>query len=212
MDFHMRNTTFISSMAGIAAAVAVAGSASAAVAFDSFTVLQTNTDVAVAWASPAASQPIFGASGTRLAFAYDNGPGTPSVSVGATTATFSTSSQGGAGLFYSGSAQDLTGYTFSFNLNMTGAQSAFEVDFGIADGTYAQYFANYTTAGTYTIDLSTVPFNGAFDFTAITDITISLSSGAAGSVTVSNFTYTPAPGALALLGVAGLAGGRRRRA
>ena len=51
----------------------------------------------------------------------------------------------------------------------------------------------------------------AINLTAITSIVIKIYTGAAGSATVSNFTYAPAPGAIALLGVAGLAGLRRRR-
>ena len=201
----MRNTTFISSMV---LSVACVSAANAAVAFDTFTVAQTDTDPAAAWATPALSQPIFGASGTRLAIAQ--GPPGSTTSVSGGTATFTTTRNGWLALSYSGSAQNLTGYTFSFDLNMTGAGSAFEMVF--VGGAYAQYFVNYTTAGTYTIDLSTVPFNGAFDFTAITDITIGMLAQTEGSATVSNFTYTvPAPGAIALLGAAGLVGGRRRR-
>jgi len=217
----MRNKTFISSMVAVVAALA--GSASAAMTFDSFTVSQSQSadgiSSGVNWASPTSSQPIFGASGTRVAFAYNNNGGPGSASVSGGTATFTTAI-GGAGLFYSGNAQDLTGYTFSFDLSMTGevGNTFFEVDFGIANGTYAAFVLDYTTAGTYTVDLSTVPSNseflGVFDFTAITDITISMTaqSYSGGSATVSNFTYTPAPGALALLGAAGLVGARRRRA
>ena len=210
----MRNTTFISSMVGIAAAAAVAGSASAAVAFDSFTVPQTNTDGAVAWASPAASQPIFGASGTRGAFAYDNGSGTSTSSVGGGTATFTNTGSGGqiAGLSYSGVAQDLTGYTFSFYLNSnvaTDGQLGFFFELESAGGGYSPNVLNYTVAGTYTVDLSTVK---GVDLTAITTISIGIYTAEPGSATVSNFTYTPAPGAVALLGAAGLVGARRRRA
>jgi len=216
----MRFNSLVPSMVAVVAALA--GSASAAMTFDSFTVPQSQSadglSSGVNWASPSSSQPIFGDSGTRAAFAYNNfgGPGSASVSAG--TASFTTAN-GGAGLFYSGNAQDLTGYTFSFDLSMTGdlTSTFFELDFGIANGTYAAYVLNYTTAGTYTVDLSTVPSNseflGAFDFTAITDITISMqANNLLSSATVSNFTYTPAPGALALLGAAGLAGARRRRA
>ena len=210
----MRNTTFISSMVGIAAAAAVAGSASAAVAFDSFTVPQTNTDGAVAWASPAASQPIFGASGTRGAFAYDNGSGTSTSSVGGGTATFTNTGSGGqiAGLSYSGVAQDLTGYTFSFYLNSnvaTDGQLGFFFELESAGGGYSPNVLNYTVAGMYTVDLSTVK---GVDLTAITTISIGIYTAEPGSATVSNFTYTPAPGAVALLGAAGLVGARRRRA
>ena len=202
----MRNN--ISSMVGIAAAVA--GSASAAVSFDSFTVGQTTPSSAVAWASPSSSQPIFGASGMRSAFADSNNYSPASTSVAAGTATFTTAN-GNAGLSYSGNAQDLTGYTFSFDLNMTGAEgnTFFVFQFESANFNSDLIYVNYGTPGSYTVDLS----RRAFNYTAITSITIGLSTSD-GSATMSNFTYTPAPapGALALLGVAGLVGARRRRA
>ena len=214
----MRNKTLISSM--VAAAVAVAGSASAGIAgmtFDSFTVAQSESNTpsllpGINWASPASSQPIFGASGTRAAFAYDNGSGTSTSSVGGGTATFTTTGSGGqiAGLYYSGDVQDLTGYTFSFYLNSnvaTDGQLGFFFDLESAGGAYSPNVLNYTVAGMYTVDLSTVK---GVDLTAITTISIGIYTAEPGSATVSNFTYTPAPGALALLGVAGLAARRRR--
>jgi len=217
----MRNKTLISSM--VAAAVAVAGSANAAVAFDSFTVTQSESNLpgpipGINWASPASSQPIFGASGTRAAFAYNyDGAGSTTSSVSGGTATFTTTTSGGAaaGLYYSGDAQDLTGYTFSFFLNSnvgTDGQLGFVWAMESAGGGYLPYTVNYTGVGTYTIDLSTLAALDptAIDLTAITSITISIFTDSAGAATVSNFTYTPAPGALALLGVAGLAGRRRR--
>ena len=215
----MRNKTLISSMV----AVAVAGSASAGIAgmtFDSFTAVQSETNTpsdginAINWATPASSQPIFGESGTRIAYAYNNGSGTSTSSVGGGTATFTTTGSGGqiAGLYYSGDSQDLTGYTFSFYLNSnvaTDGQYGFFFDLESAGGGYSPNVLNYTVAGVYTVDLSTL--NGV-DLTAITTIAIGIYTSTPGSATVSNFTYTPAPGALALLGVAGLAGARRRRA
>ena len=217
----MRNKTFISSMV---LSVACVSAANAAVAFDSFTVPQSESNSSVLgaginWASPASSQPIFGASGTRAAYAYGNGEigTTTSSSVSGGTATFTTTAVGGAyaGLNYAGNAQDLTGYTFSFDLNMTGAESFFEVDVVSASGAYAAFIINYAGAGTYTVDLSSVPtfvIGYLTDFTAITDISFGLGAGSAGSATMSNFVYTPAPGAVALLGAAGLVGARRRRA
>ena len=208
----------------VAAAVAVAGSASAGIAgmtFDSFTVAQSETNndpplSGISWASPASSQPIFGASGTRAAFAFNySGLGSTTTSVSGGTATFTTTTNGGAGagLVYSGgSAQDLTGYTFSFYLTSTvptGDGSGFFFDLESVGGGYSSNVVNYTAAGTYTVDLSTVK---GVDLTAITSISIGIYTAEPGSATVSNFTYTPAPGALALLGVAGLAGARRRRA
>ncbi|NBQ15588.1 MAG: hypothetical protein EBU31_13525 [Proteobacteria bacterium] len=217
----MRFNSLVPSMVALVAALA--GSSSAAMTFDSFTVAQSETNLpgplpGINWASPASSQAIFGASGTRAAFAYNYGnDGTTTSSVSGGTATFTTTTSGGAGagLYYSGDAQDLTGYTFSFYLNSTVAtdgQYGFVWELESAGGGYIPYTVNYTGAGTYTVDLSTVAALDptAIDLTAITSIAISIYTDSAGSATVSNFTYIPAPGALALLGVAGLAARRRR--
>ena len=213
----MRFNSLVLSM--VAVAGALAGSASAAMTFDSFTVAQSESNLSgpipgINWASPASSQPIFGASGTRGAFAYDNGSGTSTSSVGGGTATFTTTGSGGqiAGLYYSGDVQDLTGYTFSFYLNSnvaTDGQLGFFFDLESAGGGYSPNVLNYTVAGMYTVDLSTVK---GVDLTAITSISIGIYTTEPGSATVSNFTYAPAPGAIALLGAAGLFGARRRRA
>ena len=203
--------------------VACVSAANAAVTFDSFTAPQNESNTstspstnAINWASPASSQPIFGASGTRTAFAYNNLSGTSTSSVGDGTATFTNPGSGGqfAGLYYSGNAQDLTGYTFSFYLNSNVAtdvdgQLGFFFDLESAGGGYFPGLLSYTVAGMYTVDLSTVI---GVDLTAITSISIGIATNAPGSATVSNFTYVPAPGAIALLGAAGLIGGRRRRA
>jgi MYXO-CTERM domain-containing protein len=220
----MRNNLLVG-LSSALAAVAVAGSASAAMTFDSFTVAQSESNLpgplpGINWASPASSQPIFGASGTRAAFAYNYGNGgttTSSVSGGTATFTTTTSGGAGAGLYYSGDAQDLTGYTFSFYLDSTvptDGQIGFVWEMESAGGGYIPYTVNYTGVGTYTIDLSTLAALDptAIDLTAITSIAISIYTDRPGSATVSDFTYTavPAPGAVALLGVAGLAARRRR--
>ena len=212
----MRIKSLVTSMV---LSVACVSAANAAITFDSFTVPQSESNSSVLgaginWASPASSQPIFGASGTRAAFAYNNGSGTSTTSVGGGTATFTNTGSGGqiAGLYYSGSAQDLTGYTFSFYLNSnvaTDGQLGFFFELESAGGGYSPNVLNYTVAGMYTVDLSTVQ---GVDLTAITSISIGIYTAEPGSATVSNFTYVPAPGAIALLGAAGLIGGRRRRA
>ena len=200
--------------------VACVSAANAAVTFDSFTVPQSESNgwglgAGINWASPASSQPIFGASGTRAGYAYNNGSGTSTSSVGGGTATFTNTDSGGqfAGLVYSGSAQDLTGYTFSLYLNSnvaTDGGTGFAWLFESAGGS-VQSVVNYTGVGTYTIDLNTL---SGIDVTTITSISIGIYSAEPGSATVSNFTYAPAPapGAVALLGAAGLIGARRRRA
>ena len=71
------------------------------------------------------------------------------------------------------------------------------------------------------VDVAAANF-GAQDWSAIYQIEMvftntnlasnSLQAAPTGTVTVSNFGYVPAPGAVALLGAAGLVGARRRRA
>ena len=216
----MRTQTFIVSMAS---ALVFAGAAQATptpfnyYTFDSLTVAQTDASSAAAWASPALSQPIFGASGTRQLFAYDNGGSGSAASVSGGTATLSASGQGAAGLQYGGNTQDLTSYIFSFDLSLTGVQADAKVamEFYSTGGTYALYLVNYTVAGSYTVNMSTgfVEPVGSVDFTAITGFSLYLENGNsyANSLTVSNFGYVPAPGAAALIGLAGLVAGRRRR-
>ena len=221
MEFQVRNKTFISSMVGISAAVALAGSANAALAFDTFTVGQSSTNVSQeAWENPSSAQPIFGTSGTRLAYVP---AGTGSVSVGGGVATLAVANQSVAALFYSNDdLHDLTGYIFSFDLSMANQVGAwaFEMWFETG-GNYDAYQIAYTGAGTYTVDLSTAPttsYSGdgsAFDITETQNIYLHFESQSNGSgvATVSNFNYAvPAPGAVALLGAAGLIGARRRRA
>ncbi len=215
----MRNTTFISSMV---LSVACVSAANAAVAFDSFTVSQSESNLpdpvaGINWASPASSQPIFGASGTRAAYAFNYGGSgtttTSSVSSGA--ATFTTNAEGGAaaGLQYFGSAQNLTGYTFSFYLTSnvpTDGQEGFSFFLQTAGLGSIERIVNYTGAGTYTVNTS--DFVGPeINLTAITSFGFGIYTSTPGTATVSNFTYTPAPGAIALLGAAGLIGARRRR-
>ena len=216
MEFQMRNTTFISS---VVLSVACVSAANAALTFDNFLTAQSTFAGPTAWASPPASQPIFGASGTRLVYAvdYDNGGSPSSASVSGGTATLTASGQGAAGLQYDGNAQDLTGYTFSFDLSLSGLPGSAKATmlFYGTGGFQALYNVNYTGAGSYTVDLSTGPTWASGPFTPVNSFSLYLQNDNATSnsltLSVSNFTYTPAPGAIALLGAAGLIGARRRR-
>lgn len=126
------------------------------------------------------------------------------------------------GIYASGgqfSTNNPTGLTFSFDSGMVrgigGNFFATDINFNVVtsfmlvslnDGT--SYFGEVTSANQFLGFYST----GA----AITSVTIGAMSGGAGSVypTVDNFQIAanpiPAPGAIALLGLAGLAGRRRR--
>jgi hypothetical protein len=81
---------------------------------------------------------------------------------------------------------------------------------------------NLSSNGTSTFDFAAATKDVGFDLTNVTTLQLSVTqiggptSGSTISVsgTLSNFSYTavPAPGALAILGAAGLVGARRRRA
>ena len=222
----MRNKTFISSMVGIAAAVAVAGSANAALVFDSFQTA-VNTGVTTAgsqikfasspsWSTP---NPVSGLTGGRAAVANGySATAATSVVVGSGLATLQAGKEGGGyGLLaYSGSGANLTGYVFTLNVSATTGSNGTLI-FGLSDGAAtATIEAALNGTGNYIFSVSSI--GGGFDATSITSVAVTLQTllvgGSGGaSMTFDSFTYAvPAPGALALLGAAGLVGARRRRA
>ena len=221
----MRNKTFISSMVGIAAAVAVAGSANASLVFDSFqTAVDTGVTTAASqlkfalspsWSTP---NPVSGLTGDRHAFALGYTASAPTRTfVGSGLATFEVGQEGGANnvLQYNGTGANLTGYVFTLNVSATSGSNA-KLMFGLANSADSSVIES-PLIGTGTYIFSVSSFGGGFDVTSITAVVIVLQTGLAGSggasVTFDSFTYAvPAPGALALLGVTGLVGGRRRRA
>ena len=221
----MRAQTFISSMVGIAAAVAVAGSANASLVFDSFQTA-VNTGVTTAgsqikfasspsWSTP---NPVSGLTGGRTAVANGySATAATSVVVGSGVATLQAGREGGFGslLSYSGTGANLTGYVFTLNVSATTGSNA-KLIFGLTNAAgSSQIESALNGTGTYIFSVSS--FGGGYDATSITGVAFGLETligGSGGaSMTFDSFTYAvPAPGALALLGVAGLVGGRRRRA
>ncbi len=238
MEFQMRNKTFISSMLGIAAAaaVAVAGSASAAVVslFDFTTGVSNDSTGSVTGSNPLstwltenerkgsttsatgsggaitmASASVVQAGGSPLAafgvFAEFN-PNPPynyysSVDLsGATAIEFNVTA-------YSGVATTWNLYVFDENGNINGAS------------------LTVSSAGTKSFSTA---FGDNIDWSKVVGVELQAESGILPPAerTPSNyygtFSFTfdgmnavgvvPAPGALALLGVAGLVGARRRRA
>ena len=218
----MRNKTFISSMVGIAAAVAVAGSANAGVV-DPFTTAATFGNASATWT------PITGGLFAERQAQKFNGvaTGSPTLGFGSWTASFlsSPASAGITTLNYrvngSGGTIDLSGIA-SMSFALSGVSGSMNLNWYFQDvtgleATQAAVQVPVTGSGTQTFDFSTAVLQEPeFDWTQITGMTVSMtrSGSIAAGFTVSSFNSTavPAPGALALLGAAGLVGARRRRA
>ena len=119
---------------------------------------------------------------------------------------------------------NMSGFTaFSFDLggySTTGLNNSAKMYLNVLDSNAG--FGSYEVAlSNGHVDVAASNF-GALDWSSISQIEMVftnsqiVSSGTVqtpptGTVTVSNFGYVPAPGAIALLGAAGLIGGRRRR-
>ena len=218
----MRNKTFISSMVGIAAAVAVAGSASAGF-IDAFTVAGMGVN-------PQPGSP----------FQWRSFAGVGTAAVDATNNTLAMSRSAGQQLLVQWSNDSANeGVTPGTGLNWTGLQSIsftiYTTTGGALDLTVASRDANDSatnrrlrwqnfTIGTgitnVTLNVGSAYGGGTFEQNANFDVSavnfVSLRSFGTGSFSaeVSNLQYNmvPAPGAVALLGVAGIVGARRRRA
>ena len=236
MEFQMRNKTFISSMVGIAAAAAVAGSANAAIVttgvisqaspgagnmvgvnINSNGAYSTGgtafTIVSFDWSDSAVSSFIGGSYGSSAV-----GAGGYLLEIAATRTTYRANTMYAAGATIDGSIGTLsdaaaTGSGFyygdnAFLLKANGTSTSTPGQFKNTSGYLAFRFSGNTTDG----------INGNWNYGWIAY------TGAESSGTITGWGYNtvadqaimagevPAPGALALLGVAGLAGGRRRRA
>jgi MYXO-CTERM domain-containing protein len=261
MEFQMRNKTFISSMVGIAATAAVAGSAMAGtVVVDNFTAGSFNNTASGVWTNftNAAILPLSGSNNTRstgvvmslnnfdsLASStatFSGGTGTSNVSLAVGWGNFS-SAVAAANLNYgrdgqtpnvglSPSSVDLTSFTGltvfgSGNASYTGVTQitpAMRLILTLRDNSGQSFQGDAAISagalGNISFDFSTVT---GVNMTSIRAIELQFNlqggnfgGGTAGSgslnYSLSSVQLVPAPGALALLGVAGLAGGRRRRA
>ena len=217
----MRNKTFISSMVGIAAAVSVAGSANAAAVSVYNFALTFNTP------NPTSDTDFQSSSGSAtglwdsyVAAAVAEGsdviasPGSMQFAVGsdfAASAGFELRSVAGA---------NLVGVTdFQFNVTAyTGGATLWNVTATDIIGRQLASSDSISGTGQKTFAVSTFsnPITYGFDWSKVTTISLfAINDGSASSFTFDSWTavgVVPAPGALALLGVAGVVGARRRRA
>ena len=225
----MRNKTFISSMAGIAAAVAVAGSASAGV-IDAFTVAGTGGNPQPS--SPFESRELFYGSGMSTASAnavVNTTNNTLAITRDASaTGTFAVQwtnwSDGvnpGTGLDWTGlqsisftiasttgGSLNLTVASMDSNDSMAGRRLRW-LNFNVGAGTTNVVLNVGSTYGGGTFQQES-----NFNVSAVNLVQMRVNGGGLFDGTISNFQYNivPAPGAAALLGAAGLVGGRRRKA
>ena len=220
----MRNKTFISSMVGVAAAAAVAGSANAAFV-DIFTVGSSSTASNSGDVDPNSGSPF------NYRYYQVSNNVTAIANVDSVNQTLNLSRQANdvslqLGVFWETSGQP--------NLNWTGLQS---ISFDISSATGGTLFARVggTTSatqirwtnfnigtGSTTVTLAVGSASGSasysqgasFSDASISRFQLSLTQGTtafSGTITNLQYNIVPAPGALALLGVAGIVGGRRRR-
>jgi hypothetical protein len=231
----MRNKTFISSMVGVAAAVSVAGSANAAVTgvslwnFSNFTIGTTPTGTTGSGATNGGNSGVVAGNPlpnwttvlVRTQTSMTGSGGNVNVALGG-------SGTAQAQFQLSGSTVNLTGTT-SFDVNVTNysgqssqwALEIYDVDGKIAVMDSAVFVSgtgnqSFSTSSNWNTDVSFDWSKVAFIQLAFTRNTTSVNANSiASSFSFDSFTAVgavPAPGALALLGAAGLVGARRRRA
>jgi MYXO-CTERM domain-containing protein len=212
----MRFNSLVPSMVGVAAAVAVAGSANAGVV-DPFTTAEPFSTNSGDWLP--ISGALFnerdavrrGSSGS-----IDNGNLIFTVASGFNFLGLNYQMSGGA----TNDLSSIAAMSIALSgLNTSGAATGIAFNLYMADETdkFLSTIQTLSADGVSTFNFASATVDAGFDLTKVKTMTLEITSvGGAGSVsgTLSNFSYTavPAPGALALLGAAGLFGARRRRA
>jgi hypothetical protein len=206
-------------MVGVAAAVAVAGSANAGVV-DPFTTAEPFSTNSGDWL------PISGALFNERDAVRTNGSSGSIDNLGNLIFTAASGSTNFLGLNYQmsgGATKDLSSIAAMSialsGLNKIGAATGITFSLYMADETEKFLTSNQALSanGVSTFNFASATVDAGFDLTKVKTMTLEIYYAGAGagssSGTLSNFSYTavPAPGALALLGAAGLAGARRRR-
>ena len=210
-------------MVGVAAAVAVAGSANAALTFDSFNTAATGDGEVIS------SSFMGGFFTTRTMYedgATGSGPSAKSLttSIGGGNLTVLVSGPSSTwrygDVFYDRASNgDLSNFAsismtiaytnYTGNLYFTFSDLAVVNSSGTADTRTA-------FTGTVTLTFNKADFVGSVNWAQVAqfDMAFASKNTTPGSAVITNFNYSevPAPGALALLGAAGLVGARRRRA
>jgi hypothetical protein len=219
-------------ISGAVAAVAVAGSANAGVV-DQFTTAQsfgTNSSYTTisgsifeernARRSNNAGGTGVSATNNNVAFTFARGGGS------ASSVVLNYQMSGAAATDLS-SIAEMSIVLSNLVLNVAGGTAAtgVKIDWSLMDSSGNTLFASDTrsTNGTSIFNFASASFDDGFDLTQVEMLSLRVTqvggstsgtySNTSSTGTLSNFSYTavPAPGALALLGAAGLVGARRRR-
>ena len=215
----MRFNSLVPSMVAAAAAVSVAGSAMAALV-DPFTVASSATDSSGQYTETPITGGLWDTRATSVFYKAINASASLVVDASTNAVTFAvtrvgnpnTSNGQNASLEYFNYAgfTDVSNFTsLTFNYTSTFSSLRFDIDLG---GKTAIKTISASAGGTFT--LTAAELNGAFSGDGYMNLSFTqLNSNASGTFTLTNLIANgiPAPGALALLGVAGL-GARRRRA
>jgi hypothetical protein len=224
MEFQMRNKTFISSMVGVAAAVAVAGSAHAVVVG---TTLNTLSPASAMVANDSNSSGT--ASGGLLPLLYgisNSTEETVTISGGTVTMTATNASSSLSSFQARRSSVDVDLSAYSSGGIRFDYSAALAPSLAVKILVFTGSVAKTYTASPINEPMSATGFtlNWADFSDGSTSLSANLSyltnvryvqvdaNGFGSSISFSNLEVVPAPGALALLGVAGIVGARRRRA
>jgi hypothetical protein len=225
MEFQMRNKTFISSMVGVAAAAAVAGSANAGVTIDSFTNSTFDQDRAS-----------FGSIFNTRSYGINGTSNVPTINA-TTNRLVADTGDGFITTYWENFEADLNVGPF-INLSQLStitfdvtSLAASKITFVIKESAFAAGSVRWTNvavgAGSSSVTLTvgqdsggvwSVVGNGMESLSNVSFMALKLGTltgevtGFNGSIGNLQYNLIPAPGALALLGVAGLVGARRRRA
>ena len=216
----MRFNSLVPSMVAAAASVSVAGSAMAALV-DPFTVASSATNALGAPTETPITGGLWDTRVTSVFYKAINASASIVVDASTNAATFAVTRVGNP---YTGNGQnaaleyfnyagvtDVSNFTsLTFNYTSTFSSLRFDIDL---DGKSATKTISSSAGGTFT--LTAAELDGAFRGKGYMNLSFTqLNSNASGTFTMTNLVANgiPAPGALALLGVAGLVGARRRRA
>ena len=195
----MRNKTFISSMV---LSVACVSAANAGVV-DPFTTTQTTYNTFTNITGGLFDQ-------RQL---VKSGGGSGSVASGSVNFVPNSVNMPSFGLGYrqvGASMVNLSGFALSFDITVGGG--SYKLEWNIVDSTGKAAEMVVASVQTGTLTFLATNTDVGFNWASVTEMSVVFGQGSSSTGVLSNFNYTvPAPGAAALIGLAGLVASRRRR-